>query len=120
MLQTCKQVVTSLFTSCSQDVFALLVPNLFGLRVSGLREICCPFCKDTLLSHVDHMGKTANDAVFATAVRDEDLGSDDDTELQIDKDDNDLDEGRTETEINENYVNNLNAKISLWQRSPLL
>ena len=28
LLQTCKQVVTSLFTSCSQDVFALLVPNL--------------------------------------------------------------------------------------------
>ena len=28
LLQTCKQVVTSLFASCSQDVFALLVPNL--------------------------------------------------------------------------------------------
>ena len=28
LLQTCKQVVTSLFTSCSQDVIALLVPNL--------------------------------------------------------------------------------------------
>ena len=28
LLQTCKQVVTTLFTSCSQDVFALLVPNL--------------------------------------------------------------------------------------------
>lgn len=72
---------------------------------------------------MDHLGKTANDAVFATAVRGEDLDSDDDTELQIDKDDDDdddLDEGRTETEINENFVNNLNANISLWQRSPLL
>ena len=28
LLQTYKQVVASLFTSCSQDVFALLVPNL--------------------------------------------------------------------------------------------
>ena len=27
-LQACKQVVTSLFTSCQQVVFALLVPNL--------------------------------------------------------------------------------------------
>ena len=28
LLQTCKQVVTSLLTSCCQDVFALLVLNL--------------------------------------------------------------------------------------------
>ena len=28
LLQVCKQVVTSLFTSCQQDVFALLVPSL--------------------------------------------------------------------------------------------
>ena len=80
-------------------------------------------CKDTLLSHVENLGKTANDAVFATAVRGEDLDSDDDTEAQIDEENDkgdDLDEGQTDTEINENFVNNLNAKISLWQRSPLL
>ena len=28
LLQVCKQVVTSLFTSCQQVVFALLVPSL--------------------------------------------------------------------------------------------
>ena len=28
LLQVCKQVVTSLFTSCQQIVFALLVPSL--------------------------------------------------------------------------------------------
>ena len=28
VLQVCKQVVTSLFTSCQQVVFALLVPSL--------------------------------------------------------------------------------------------
>ena len=28
LLQVCKQVVTSLFTSCQQVVFALLVPDL--------------------------------------------------------------------------------------------
>ena len=28
LLQVCKQVVTSLFTSCQQVVFALLVPGL--------------------------------------------------------------------------------------------
>ena len=70
---------------------------------------------------MERLGKTANDAVFATAVRDED--NDDDTEPQIDKEndvDNVLDEGQTRVEINENFVNNLNAKISLWQRLPLL
>ena len=72
---------------------------------------------------MERLGKTANDAVFATAVRDEDLDSDDDTDPPIDKEndvDDDLDEGQTEVEINENFVNNLNAKISLWQRLPLL
>ena len=79
---------------------------------------------------MENLGKTANDAVFATAVRGEDLDSDDDTEAhsdddteaQIDEENNegdDLDEGQTDTEINENFVNNLN-EISLWQRSPLL
>ena len=65
---------------------------------------------------MEHLGKTANDAVFATAVRGEDLGSDDDTEPQIDKEndvDDDLDDGQIEIEINENFVNNLNAKISV-------
>ena len=28
LLQVCKQVVTSLFTSCQQVVFALLIPSL--------------------------------------------------------------------------------------------
>ena len=28
LLQVCKQVVTSLFTSCQQVVFAMLVPSL--------------------------------------------------------------------------------------------
>ena len=33
LLQVCKQVVTSLFTSCQQVVFALLVPSLL--------QVCC-------------------------------------------------------------------------------
>ena len=40
LLQTCKQVVTSLFTSCSQDVFALLVPNLLGQVLNKLLTNC--------------------------------------------------------------------------------
>ena len=77
---------------------------------------------------MQNLGKTANDAVFATAVRGEDLDSDDDTEAQIDEENDegdDLDEGQTDTEINENFVNNLNenklvAEISASVACPTL
>ena len=69
------------------------------------------------------MGKTANDAVFAPATGADDHDSDDETETDPeadDEDDDDCDEGQTETEINENFVNSLINKISLWRRPPLL
>ena len=79
-----------------------------------------------MLSHVETLGKTANDAVFAPATGADDHDSDDETETDQtdpeadDEDDDDCDEGQTETEINENFVNNLINKISLWRRPPLL
>ena len=76
-----------------------------------------------MLSHVEALGKTANDAVFAPATCADDHDSDDETETEPeadDEDDDDYDEGETETEINENFVNSLINKISLWLRPPLL
>ena len=69
------------------------------------------------------MGKTVNEAVFAPATCADDHDSDDETETDPeadDEDDDDYDEGQTETEINENFVNSLIIKISLWRRPPLL
>jgi hypothetical protein len=40
LLQVCKQVVTSLFTSCQQVVFALLVPGLLEQVWNKLLTIC--------------------------------------------------------------------------------
>ena len=82
----------------------------------------CPVCKITLLAYVETLGKTANEAVYASAtVVDE--SDDDETEPQNDddnEDDDDFDDGQTEIEINENFVNSLNEKISQWRRCPLL
>ena len=69
------------------------------------------------------MGKTANDAVFAPATSSDDHDSDGETETDPeadDEDDDDCDEGQTEAEINENFVDSLINKISLWRRPPLL
>ena len=83
----------------------------------------CPICKDTLLSHVEHLRKNSKRCCVC-------YGSSWRRPRQrwwnraaIDKEndvDDDLDEGETEIEINENFANNLNAKISLWQSLPLL
>ena len=40
LLQVCKQVVTSLFTSCQQVVFALLVPSLLQQVWNKLLTTC--------------------------------------------------------------------------------
>lgn len=50
----------------------------------------CPICKVTLLSLVDTLGKTANDAVFAAPaawVNDHDSGDESEIETQADDDD---------------------------------
>ena len=76
-----------------------------------------------MFSHVEALGKTANDAVFAPATSADDHDSDGETETDPeadDEDDDDCDEGQTETEINENFVNSLINKIRLWRRPPLL
>lgn len=78
-----------------------------------------------MLTQVEALGKTANDAVFAPATCADDHDSDDESETEQeadgkDEDDDDSDEGQTETEINENFVNSLINKISLWRRPPLL
>jgi hypothetical protein len=50
LLQVCKQVVTNLFTSCRQVVFALLVPNLLQqLGTSSANTTCCSNKSDTVM-----------------------------------------------------------------------
>ena len=78
----------------------------------------CPVCEATLLSSVQDLGTTANNAVFTPAVNFEaDQQSDDEINDEEDIDDDDNDAERTEVEENEITVDQLLQKISLWRRS---
>lgn len=78
----------------------------------------CPVCDATLLSSVQDLGTTANNAVFTPAVNFEaDQQSDDEINNDEDIDDSDNDVERTEVEENEIPVDQLLQKISLWRRS---
>ena len=92
-----------------------------NIPLPKIRE--CPICKAALLSHVEALGKTANEAVFSPATCADEHDSDDETETEPEadeEDDDDNDEGQTETEIHENFVNSLINKTSLWRRPSLL
>ena len=82
----------------------------------------CPVCKVTLFAYVKNLGKTANDAVYASATV-VDKSDDDETEPQTDddnEDDDDFDDEQTEIKIDENFVNSLNKKRSQRRSCPLL
>jgi len=72
-----------------------------------------------LLSSVQDLGTTSNNAVLNTAVNseNEDQGDDEDEfDNDEDSDDSDDDVQVTEDEQNEKTVNQLLQKISLWRR----
>ena len=71
-----------------------------------------------MLSSVQDLGTTANNAVFTSAVNFEaDQQSDDEINNDEDIDDDNNDVERTEVEENEITVHQLLQKISLWRRS---
>ena len=77
----------------------------------------CPVCEETLLSSVEDLGTTANNAVFTPATNLEKDNQSDEDEISDEEDNDDShDVEQTETERNETTVNELLQKISLWQR----
>ena len=70
-----------------------------------------------MLTCVQDLGTTANNAVFTPAANFErDKSDDDEINEDEDSDDSDSDVGQTEEEQNERTVDELLRKISLWRR----
>ena len=98
----------NVFRGCGHSFHAeCILPNISN----------CPVCEVTLLTCVQDLGTTANNAVFTPAAnfeRDEsdadEINDDDDSDVS----DNNV--GQTEEEQNETTVDELLRKISRWRR----
>ncbi|XP_028404119.1 uncharacterized protein LOC114526800 [Dendronephthya gigantea] len=104
-LISCERVnpLWNVFRGCGHSFhIECLLPNISN----------CPVCEATLLSSVQDLGTTANNAVFTPATYFE--PSEDENDEQ--SDDSDSDVGETEDEQNKTTVDELLRKINLWQR----